>query len=170
MPRGVIRVDRTRSCFFTGHRKIPQNRKDVIYDKVKEHIEDLICKYDVKNFISGGAIGFDMIAAKAVLELKRLYPHIQLYMFLPCRDQSKLWSRNYREQYDEILSLSDEIVYVTDGPYTDGCMKKRNLKMIENAFFCIAFCTQFNSGTGFTFRNAEMSGKHIRNVADDIYE
>jgi len=48
-------------------------------------------------------------------------------------------------------------------------MKLRNLKMIKDSSFCIAFCLMQKSGTGFTLRNAENVGIEIVNIADEIY-
>lgn len=163
-------MEKTRSCFFTGHRKISKEKQILIKQKTKEYAEKLIVEYDVKNFICGGAIGFDTIAAEAVLELKELYPHIMLWIYVPCRGQSDLWDKRAKEKYSLILSMADEVVLVSNGEYCAENMRKRNLKMIKDAFFCIAFCLMNRSGTGFTLRNAEASGCRIFNIADDLYQ
>lgn len=163
-------MERTRTCFFTGHRKIPSDKYDIIKEKISEYVETLICKYDVKNFICGGALGFDTMSAEAVLEMKKSYPHIRLYLYLPCRDQHILWTSDKQEKYMNLLSKADEVIYVTDGQYTKECMLTRNLKMIEDSFFCIAFCIAYRSGTGFTVHNAKSAGKMVFNIADDLYK
>lgn len=162
-------VDRTRTCFFTGHRKLPSDKKEKIRQSIKQNIEKLIVSYDVRNFISGGALGFDTMAAEAVTELKMLYPHIKLYMYIPCRNQDVLWSQDDKKKYEDMLSVSDEVLYISDKPYSKDCMNKRNLKMIEDAFFCIAFCINSRSGTGFTVRNAVEAHKQVFNIADELY-
>lgn len=162
-------MDRTRTCFFTGHRKLPADKQEKIRQSIKNNIEKLIISYDVKNFISGGALGFDTMAAEAVTELKKSYPHIKLYMYIPCRNQDVLWSQDNKKKYADILLVSDEVIYVSDKSYCKDCMHKRNLKMIEDAFFCIAFCINSRSGTGFTVRNAKESGKQVFNIADELY-
>ncbi len=45
----------------------------------------------------------------------------------------------------------------------------RNMKMVEDSFFCIAFCILSKTGTGQTIRLAEAHGNRIINIADDIY-
>lgn len=163
-------MDRTRTCFFTGHRAISANRYEEVKQKIREYMECLICVYDVKNFICGGALGFDTMAAEMVFELKELYPHIRLYMYLPCTNQEKLWKNDDKDKYKEILVLADEVLYVSEEGYSKECMRKRNLKMIEDAYFCIAFCIRYRSGTGFTLRSAKAAGKRIFNIADEMYE
>ena len=43
-------------------------------------------------FGSGGARGFDTVAAMAVLEFKKVHPDIKLILVLPCREQTRGWS------------------------------------------------------------------------------
>ncbi len=163
-------MDKLRTCFFTGHRRIAKEKIETVKKKITEHIETLIIKYDVKNFISGGALGFDTLAAEMVIEMREKYPHIKLLMYLPCYGQSKKWTSNYQYRYRLIISKADEVKFVTKEEYTEDCMKLRNLEMIKDAFFCISFCLVSSSGTGFTIRNAEAVGTKIINIADDIYD
>lgn len=53
-------------------------------------------------FGAGGALGFDTIAAFAVLKLKKRYPNIRLILVLPCLDQTRGWSREDVEIYEDI--------------------------------------------------------------------
>lgn len=163
-------MDKLRTCFFTGHRKIANNKIDIIKEKIAENIEKLITWYDVKNFIAGGALGFDMLAAETVIKMRKKYPHIKLFLYLPCYGQSRKWTENYKYRYRLMLSGADEILYVTEKEYTEDCMNKRNLRMIKDSFFCISFCILSNTGTGLTIRNAEAVGSKIINIADEIYD
>lgn len=163
-------MEKLRACFFTGHRRLPESRLDEIKELIWDKAEKLIIDYDVRYFISGGALGFDTIAAETIAELRELYPHIRLLMYLPCYNQSKIWTAQNQKRYEEMLDAADEILYVTKSDYVDGCMQKRNMRMIKDAFFCIAFCTQSRSGTGATLRFAKESGDKVINVADILYE
>ncbi|MGN0106700.1 MAG: SLOG family protein [Hominilimicola sp.] len=142
---------------------------DVIKEKLDEKIENLIVRYDVKNFIAGGALGFDTVAAEAVIEMRKKYPHIKLCLYIPCYGQSRKWTNKQKYRYRLILSYADEVLYVTDKEYTEDCMQLRNMKMIRDSSFCITFCILSNSGTGLTLRNAEAVGIDIINIADEIY-
>ena len=163
-------MEKIRACFFTGHRRLPAARVDEIKNLIWDEAERLINDYDVRYFISGGALGFDTIAAETVAELRELYPHIRLVLYLPCYDQSKRWDKKSRMRYDDMLDAADDILYVTESGYVDGCMQKRNMRMIEDAFFCIAFCILNSSGTGATIRTAADFGDKVINVADRMYE
>lgn len=162
-------MEKSKTCFFTGHRKIAGRNIDIIKEKLAENIEKLIIDYDVKNFISGGALGFDTIAAEEVIEMRKKYPDIKLFFYLPCYGQSKKWMDNQKYKYRLLLSKADEVIYVTEKEYTEDCMNLRNIRMVRDSSFCIAFCILSSSGTGFTLRNAEAAGTDIVNIADEIY-
>ena len=163
-------MEKIRACFFTGHRRLPSARIEEIKEKLSENIERMIVEYDVKDFISGGAIGFDTLAAEAVYEMKNKYPHIRLNLYLPCYGQSKKWNYYQKYRYNIIKSNADDILYVTEKEYTPDCMLRRNLRMIKDAYFCIAFCVMSSSGSGMTIKNATECGARIFNIADEIYD
>lgn len=163
-------MEKLRTCFFTGHRRLPSKRLEDINEVLSAELERLIIEYDVRDFISGGALGFDTVAAEAVDKMKEKYPHIRLLLYLPCYGQSRKWHDKQKYRYHMLKSRADEIIYVTEGGYTEDCMLKRNLRMIKDSFFCISFCIMHNTGTGLTMKNAEEVGAKIINIADKIYE
>ena len=62
-----------KSCAFTGHREV-ENDLDV--KRLNQEIEALI-KRGVDTFYNGMARGFDLIAAKEVLKLKKKYKNVR---------------------------------------------------------------------------------------------
>lgn len=162
-------IVKSKTCFFTGHRKLPSNRLERIKRILELKIKDLIEYRGVDCFIAGGALGFDMIAAQTVLDLKREYPQIKLYLYLPCYNQSLRWSAENQYKWHMMMSKVDGYIYVTEGGYTGDCMKKRNRRMAEDSEYCIAYCVMSASGTGSTLAYAEALNRSIYNIADDIY-
>lgn len=157
------------TCFFTGHRRLPKNKQEQIKELLKITIKNLIEDKGVECFIAGGALGFDTLAAQTVIELKEEYPFIKLYLYLPCNDQSRLWTAEDKYMWRLIMTKADGYKYVTDGPYVDGCMQKRNYKMADDALYGIAYCALARSGTGATVNYAEEHGDVVNNLADEIY-
>lgn len=156
-------MDRETACFFTGHRAFPKNDELLkrLYYEIEKKINEGVC-----DFIAGGALGFDTVCAKAVINLKSKYSQIRLHLYLPCYDQMKKWSA-----YDSyigrlIMSKADEKLYVTEGFYTPQCMHKRNRKMAEDAKYCIAYCTNLHSGTAKTIDMAYEFGDEVINIAN----
>ena len=115
-------------------------------------------------FLAGGALGFDTMAAQAVLRLKREYPHVKLGLVLPCKNQSSRWSFAQRAVYDDILMSADKVVY-TDEFYTSGCMQKRNRALVDYSNACICYLLKNEGGTAYTVRYARQKGKMVINIA-----
>lgn len=151
------------SCCFTGHRFLPQEKADAIQYTLECLIREL-CENGCREFISGGAIGFDMMAAETVLKLKRTFPDITLIMALPCRDQHIKWGRTDRLRYEKLLSRADKIVYLAEG-YVTGCMHLRNKYMVDNSELCIAYLQNKGGGTEYTVRYAREKGCRVVNIA-----
>ena len=77
-------------CAFTGYRpaKMPWGYDEMdtrcleFKFRLRESLEYLIGKGYV-DFLSGGALGFDQMAAEIVLSLREKYPWIRLVMVIP---------------------------------------------------------------------------------------
>ena len=80
-----------RTVCFTGHRKIPPKRMTSLARRLRTEIIELIDK-GYLYFGTGGALGFDTLAAQTVLDLKSDYPQIKLILVLPCLSQADSWS------------------------------------------------------------------------------
>ncbi len=152
---------------FTGHRsqKLPWrfNEKDKRCEEMrkttKAKIEQAI-KVGYIYFISGMALGFDMICAEIVLELKKIYPNIKLVCAIPCKDQDKLWSEEYKKRYKKILSKADIIRYIAK-QYTKTCMLERNDYMLKNSSKVIALFNGLRGGTQSTILKAKKMGLEV---------
>ena len=99
-----------RTCCFSGHRILPEESVEAIRKELGVVIDEYI-KKGYNQFISGGALGFDLLAAKLVTEKRKSDSEIRLVMVLPCRDQHIKWSRRDKMEYEEILDLADEVKY-----------------------------------------------------------
>lgn len=149
---------------FTGHRELPENKLDVIADRIEKEVEYLI-KKGYRNFESGGALGFDILTAQVVLKLKKKYPHINLILILPCKEQSKYWGKNDIKIYDAIKKKADKIVYTSEF-YYKGCMHKRNRKLVAKASVCLCYLEKNSGGTFYTVHYAEAKGLKLINIAE----
>ena len=160
-------MERYQSCFFTGHRIIASNQLPAVRKILSEKIEQLIVEKGVTDFVAGGALGFDTLAAECVLEMKKKYD-ICLHLYLPCFDQMKKWTDKQRFKGRMIMSQADEIVYTTESTYIDGCMQERNRQMAYSSHYCIAFMKNTRSGTGMSVALAKKLGGEVTNINDEI--
>ncbi len=154
--------NRQTTCCFTGHRDIPKGERQNVKNALQKAIAEHISK-GVTTFISGGALGFDTLAAQCVLEAREKNSRVSLVMMLPCRDQCARWSLADRGVYEDILKIADDI-YVLNEKYITGCMHQRNKVMVSQSGFCIAYHSGRRGGTAYTVELAKAQGIEIQNI------
>ena len=152
------------TCCFTGHRRLPAKKIQNILVRLDREIEILIAQ-GVTDFISGGAIGFDLMAASLIVAKKEMGRNIRLIFALPCKNQDVHWSNKQRELYRNLLREADEVIYLSEN-YEPFCMKERNQYMVEHSSHCICALLRNKSGTGQTVRLAREKGLKVKNIAD----
>ena len=151
------------TCCFSGHRVFSQKKVERIVKRLDEEIDCLIHQ-GVTDFICGGALGFDHMAASMVISKKQQGENIRLIFALPCHNQDEKWTDRQKQLYRSLLSEADEIVYISE-EYTPDCMKERNFFMVDNSSYCICALIKDVSGTGQTVRYARQQGLEVINVA-----
>ena len=152
------------TCCFTGHRIIPSGMEQKLFRVTEKVVENAI-KSGYRYFGVGGALGFDTIAALVVLKLRESYPSIKLILVLPCLNQTRGWSTEDIEIYENIKKQADKIVY-TSKEYTRGCMHKRNRHLVNNSSLCICYLTEEKGGTYYTVKYAQENQLAVVNVVE----
>ena len=150
------------TCCFTGDRKIAPAQQMIVAERLRDIVEKLILG-GFTDFLAGGALGFDTMAAQCVLSLKEKYPHIKLVLVLPCVTQTKDWSAEDILIYENIKQQADKVVY-TSQEYTRGCMFKRNRYLVDHSSVCVAYLTGSNGGTAYTVAYAHQKGLNVINL------
>ena len=148
---------------FTGHRHLSMTER-----QLEEKVADLIMraiKQGYTHFISGGAVGFDTIAAEQVIMIKDLANNgitapITLEIAVPCENQTRGWSKRQRQRYEYILAQAD-IVNEAKVPYSPHAMHMRNKYMVIKSALVITYFTGKNGGTKNTLEFAENQGCEI---------
>ncbi len=115
-------------------------------------------------FLSGGALGFDTLAAQAVIECRENLPDLQLRMVLPCRSQSSRWAPPDQAVYVSILSRADSVIWLSD-QYYKGCMLMRNRYLVAHSSLCVCFLEDRRGGTLYTVGCAVHEGLEVINLA-----
>lgn len=127
--------------------------------KLKLFLTELV-KVGANKFITGMAMGFDIIMAEIILELKEDYA-IELEGAIPCLGQEDKWSYDYKKRYNDILSKLDTTTLVSKTRYYDGCYHKRNHYMVDNSDLVIAGSFTTSGGTVSTIEYAKKQGKPV---------
>lgn len=122
----------------------------------------------VCTFITGGARGFDTLAALAVMKLKKSHPAVRHHLFLPFPAQT-MSGTGEDKQYDNLIrDQADKVVY-TSNQYYRGCMHKRNRAMVDNSAACLYYLTRDHGGTAYTVQYARQKGLHMIDLAGLIH-
>ena len=160
-----------RCCAFTGYRpaKLPWGydesdaRCTEFRFRLREALEYLIGKGYV-DFMSGGAQGFDLMAAELVLSLREKYPWIRLVMVIPFDGQADLWPQPQRQRWLSVLEASDQVVHISHG-YDKGVFFRRNHYLVENAQLLLAAYDGKPGGTAGTIAYARRHGVKVACLA-----
>lgn len=159
----MVNIDRYSACSFTGHRAIPNEIRNYLLGRVKDAVNYLYPR-GIKTYLTGGAIGFDTLAAMAVIKCREVYKDIRLILVIPCRDQARTWTPHDVVVYENIKQLADEVVCLSEY-YYNGCMHARNRYLIDNSDSCVCYLTRASGGTAYTIRYARERGLSVYNLA-----
>ncbi|MDO4540667.1 MAG: SLOG family protein [Syntrophomonadaceae bacterium] len=155
---------RERTCCFTGHRKLPKEKIEQIVISLNREVERLIGE-GVTTFISGGALGFDQVAASLIVAKKHAGRDIRVVFALPGRNHDDRWSAEQKQLYRNLLAEADEIIYVSE-KYANSGIKKRNRYMVDGSAYCICARSYPVSGTDQMLKYARQKGLRIINVVE----
>ena len=151
-----------KTCCFSGHRTIPEDERAELESRLEAVARTLIDEGFVY-FGTGGAVGFDALAARVILRLKDEYEHIRLIVVRPCKDQAAHWDVRDREEHEWICSRADKVVSLFD-TYRKGCMQVRNRHLVDHSTVCVCYQVSDEGGTAYTVGYARKKGVHIVNI------
>lgn len=136
-----------KTCAFTGHREL---KKDFDISALEKEIKNAY-NLGARIFLSGMALGFDLVSAKCVLELKKKYSEVKLIACIPFYNQEKSFSDEDKKEYAEILQSADEQILLSE-KYYRGCLHVRNKYMADRADMLITYCKKDTGGTAWTVK------------------
>lgn len=153
---------RTQSVCFTGHRTLGRADADAL-SALDALLESLYAK-KYRDFLCGGALGFDLYAAERVVALRDRHPDVRLISCIPCTEQSVKWQERDKARYQRLLYLSDE-VRVLSRFYYEGCMQVRNRYMVDRSSVCVSYMKRMRGGTFSTVSYALSQDLILVNLA-----
>lgn len=163
---------RESTCCFTGHRpdKLPwgldENSAECRKLRIQIAIQlEALHSAGIAHFISGMALGCDLLFAEAVLAMREEYDDVTLEAAIPCDSQANSWPEEQKERYNAILSSCDTVTFVQH-QYTPGCMLRRNRYMVDNSSVLLACFNGSSGGTMNTLLYARRQG--VKTIIIDI--
>lgn len=157
-------MNKEQTLFFTGHRDVYRTEGSDAFALLRATILSFI-ERGYKFFVTGGALGFDTMAAECVVTLKKEHPEIKLVLMLPCKNQTAKWSVWESKKYSDLLRRADETIYVSE-EYSKECMLIRDRAMADASSACIAYCNKSRGGTAYTVTYALKKGIAVTNLAN----
>lgn len=148
---------------FTGHRAIPRDESARLTDRLDTLLEALYQR-GYRDFISGAAVGFDVLAAERVIALKERHPDANLRLAIPCATQSERWKDSDCARYERMLYHADT-THVLSAQYYVGCMQVRNRFMVDHSSLCLCYLTHMRGGTMSTVAYAMQVNCPVLNLA-----
>ena len=156
-------LNKSQSVAFTGHRNIYGSKRQELRAAVDNALIELY-QSGYRNFINGMAMGFDLLAASAVIALKRRFSDVKLIAVVPYRNQSEKFSEYEQKRYQYALQNADEVIVLRE-KYSNGCLLRRNDYMLAHASGLIAFYDgKPKGGTFYTICRASESSMPIINL------
>ena len=170
MELSATKKDFLKSAAFTGYRpkKLPFgndfNHPDALRLRANLRTEyERLIRRGFRQFLTGGALGCDLMAAEVILELKEEYgkkARIMHVLCMPCYDYTAKWSDQDKERLEKIKQNS-VFFYVSDSPYYKGCMQKRNRYMVDTSRVLLAVYDGQSGGTRNTVEYARSRNRKL---------
>lgn len=161
-----------KACCFTGYRpcKFPFSVEKGTNSLAKLEnavIETVFSLSGVgTTFYTGMAMGFDIIAAEAVLLLKSRCVGTRLVCVLPYSMQGNGFPEPWRSRYNEIMRRADEVIVMSED-YYKGCYAKRNEFLVDNSDCVVTWFDGRVGGTSATIKYAKKLSRRIINLNAD---
>lgn len=145
---------------FSGHRLLPLgDRLEKLKKLLKNELNTAIAD-GYTTFLFGGAYGFDLLAAEAVLSLQETYP-VHLCAIVPYEGQCADWSVEQQSLYANILSQCNEVITL-QSQCDAQCYKKRNQYMVDHSNRLICYWNRNpRSGTAQTMGMARRGNVQV---------
>jgi len=162
---GLTREQQT--CCLTGHRVIPPGEEKKIMVRARNILLRLIREQNVRYFGVGGAVGFDMMAAEYLLDLKAHKEHqLKIISVLPypAWRETEDWTDDLRRREENILRACDKVVYVRP-EFETGVFLLRDRKLVDGSAYCVSYCNRPRTGTAYTVKYALDRGVKVFNAS-----
>lgn len=157
-------IYKEKTVCFTGHRLLKENQ-DILFSTVYDTVE-LLIENGYLYFCTGGARGFDALAAEVIISLKEKYPNIQLILILPFQnhyEHEKTWGTEEIIQLENHKNKASRVIYTQDA-YSRGCYYKRDRQLVDISSVCIAYQYKNSGGIAYTTKYAVKNCLKVINI------
>lgn len=166
------------SACFTGHRKLggeyynrsnPSDMWHSLHEFLSKVVWEMMSIHKVNHFISGLAIGVDMLGADLVAHNRAFMDSpVLLTGAMPFPSQPSKWPEMTRQEWHRICGLCNDVVSVSADPYHPSKMQVRNKWMVDRSSYVIAVWNgETSGGTWNCMKYAHDTGKQVLAVVPE---
>ena len=152
------------TCCFTGHRNLPMEKEEEIWQRVYTRLQPLLDE-GVRYFGVGGALGFDTLVAEKLLALRASRPQMRIILMQPFQGYQSRWTPAQQARAAAVEARVDKVVVCCQTPSREAFLA-RDRHLVDGSAYCIGYCTRTTGGTAYTLRYAEKQGLRIWNLAE----
>ncbi|MFI3280464.1 MAG: SLOG family protein [Rikenellaceae bacterium] len=168
---------RSSTVAFSGNRLLEAPRgvlvlTDQIEALIREHLSAILIelyKLGYRSFLSGGALGFDMLAAEEVVLLRDKYIDVSLTIVVPFEGQDAKYPKSEKVRYSKIIAAADATVLISENGYSNMAYHQRNDYLVRNSSMLIAYSNGRGGGTASTLNRAAYLGVDSINLYEVIW-
>lgn len=148
-----------KTCCFTGHRELPQEKRPEIEAALRQELTAAIAD-GYTRFLCGFAKGADLMFAALVSELKGQIPGLRLEAAIPYL--SRLYQKD--RAFHDLVAACDDMKIISE-KNTRDCYHTRNRYMVDEASRVIAvYDGREKGGTRYTINYATKQEKEVRTI------
>ncbi len=148
-------MEQHKICSFFGHRHVLEN----IESQLLEHIKYAVEVLQVTDFYIGGYGSFDEQAKRAIIQMKKQYPNIKMYLTLAYMPTKNTF---IDEQYDGSIFFEG-----LETGVKRFAISKRNRLMVQNSDVIICYITRDYGGAYTATKYAKNQGKLVLNCTQN---
>ena len=145
-----------KTCCVTGHRVIPEDKREYVDRELKKAVEAAVTQ-GYGRFISGFADGVDLTFAAIVAGLKEQGWPVTLEAAIPNAGRLKYKA----PAFQNLLAACDGVTVLCE-TYSPSCFFIRNRYLVDQSGLVIAVHDgREKGGTAYTIRYARTQGKEV---------
>lgn len=157
----------TTAC-FSGPRYSKLQALNVDETKISLSLKNIIINSisdGYKTFLVGCCDGFDILAAEAVLNLKTLYPDLQLVCVVPFKNHYEKFNDSWQKRYFNMLRFCDKKI-ILQKYHTPKCYQRRNEYMANRSSLLICCFNNKKGGTKNMVEYCKNLDIQVENILD----
>lgn len=143
---------------FKQYKAYSKEVEGALYAFASEQIQT----YEPELILTGMAIGWDTAIADAARGWGTPF-----HAYIPFHGQEKIWPKHAQERYNYLLTEAAEVIYVSEGEYTNKKLWLRNEAIIDCSTKILALWNGSRGGTGGAIQYANQHHVPIINCWDD---